>query len=394
MNNTTYTVKEFILYILRKWWILVLAALLVAGLLGGPKLMENTGGENVTFSINSILLFENHKTNVDRNTSIEKYDDYSDLWFRDTSVSSFLSEIAGKYDMNMLSGGWSADDVTSQIDWFDEHMTCIPLANTPKYELQLTLPTTPENYEYVQDNAENFFRDFVGFATELCRVEAPELQESYLEYSFYEIPAASGTSVAKYLALGVVLGAVLGIFILGVMFLASRKIVSKNMLLNGFEVDSIDTAKQPDYDVFCYAAAQMKKSGKRAVVFTSTRGDFSLANSLLQQFADAGYTVSAVNLTGENLQVLGQLPAEDCKALTVPGKTQDAIEGLTQQADCLLIMTKTPQEDAVVSELLENSACGVFSEKLYVSNRNKMERSLLAVHNYAPATPVCIAWEK
>ena len=116
---------------------------------------------------------------------------------------------------------------------------------------------------------------------------------------------------------------------------------------------------------------------------------------MTEQFTKTGYRVAVANLTGMPLQTTGeQLSPSDSKALAAPGKTADILSKLSEKSDFILIFTNMPAENAVVSELVENSACGVFVEKMYVSKRSVVERSISLVNAFAPNSPICIAWEE
>ncbi|MCI8359891.1 MAG: hypothetical protein HFE86_00960 [Clostridiales bacterium] len=394
MNGTTYTVKEFVIYVLKKWWAVLLAVILLAAILGGPKLVGKAENR-ATIITSQIIYLENNAKIVDQNTNIQKYEDYSEMWMRNTSLAIFFKGAAQSFDMPKFYADWGKEDLEDQFKWFKKQMICKTLPNTAKYEFQLTLPTDAENYDYIHANAQKFLQAYIEYSVQLAQKEAPEIRYTVLNSSYHETVADGGSSAMKYLLLGGVLGGFLAVFVLGVMFLASRKIVSKNMLLSSFAVDSIDHAAQPDYDVFCYITAQLRKSGKKAAVLSSSIHNYGLAAALAQRFEKNGYRLAVADLTGQSVQTSGKaLSKEECAAIAVPGKASEAIADYTSQADCLLILAKTPAEDAVVSEMMEASACGVFLETVYKSNRAIVERSLAAAHAYAPKTPVGIAWSK
>ena len=394
MNGTTYTVKEFLIYVLKKWWAVVLAVILLAALLGGPKLIRKTGS-GATVITSQIVYIENNAKIVDQNTNIQKYEDYSEMWMRNTSLAVFFSQASQKFDMLKLCEGWDKDDLNSQFKNFKEKMICKTIPNTAKYEFHLTLTSDAETYTYIHENAQNFLNAYIDYSVGLVQKEVPEIRYTVLNSSYHETTADTSSSALKYLLLGGILGGILSVFILGVMFLASRKIVSKNMLLSSFEVDSIDHTAQLDYDIFCYITAQMQKSGKKTVVLASSVHNYAVVTALSERFVKSGYHLAVANLTGQSIQTSGTaLSKEECAAIAVPGKASDAIARFTDQVDCLLMLTKMPAEDAVVSEIIENSACGVFVEEAYQSNRAIVERSVAAVHAYAPKSPVGIAWSK
>lgn len=395
MNNTTYTVKEFIIYILRKWWAVALAVLLLAGILGGPKLKNNTTEKNATVIISKIVMIENNAKIVDQNTNIQKYEDYSDMWMRDTSLSVFFSQASQQFDMEKLAVDWDPDNLTSQIKWFKNQVICKTIPNTAKYEFHLTLAAGESNYDYVHENGQKFLDAFVDYVTGLSQTEVPEIRSVVLNSSNKEIPAASGSSAAKYMILGGLLGGILSVFILGVCFLGSRKIVSKNMLLGKFDIDSIDHTDRLDYDIFCYFTAQSRKSGRKSFVLSSSLQDYTRAEQIIARFTACGYRVAVANITGKPVKLTGDvLSGEELKELSKPGNTAAALARLSEKTDFLLILSDMPATDPVVTELIENSACGVFIEKIYVSSKKIVERSMMAVHAYAPESPVCIAWEK
>lgn len=394
MNYTTYTVKEFILYILRKWWAIVLAVVLLAAVLGGPKLMRTKVESGATIIASEIISVENNAKIVDQN-NIQRYEDYSDMWMRDTSLSVFFQQASEQFDMKTLCDGWNAENLTDQIEWFKDHVICKTITNTPKYEFHFTLPATASTYTYVHENAQAFLDAFVEYSVGLSGKEVADVDYQVLNSSYREIPADSDTSAVKYLLIGGVIGGILAVFVLAILFLASRKIVSKNMLLSSFDVDSIDGAKQLDYDVFCYLIGRAEKSEKKAFVLSSSLGDLRLAQALQAQFKKYGYSLVVANISSQKLDGLSdKVEKADCDVLASPGKCGEMIAKLTADGRYLLIVADMPADNAVVSELIDQSACAVFVEKIYASNKKMVERSIQAAYHTATKSPVCIAWEK
>ena len=395
MNNTTYTVKEFVSYVLRKWWAVALAVVLLAAILGGPKLMDTKVEGGATVIASEIVMVENNAKIVDQNTNIQKYEDYSDMWMRDTSLSVFFTEAAQRFDMEKLCAGWDSENLTSQIKWFKKQVICKTIPNTSKYEFHFTLPATAETYAYVHENAQAFVDAFVEYSVGLSQKEVPAVDYQVLNNSYREIPSGSGSSAAKYLLLGGIMGGILAVFVLGVMFLGSRKLVSKNMLLSRFDVDSIDQAKELDYDVFCYLMTQSQKSGRRAFVLSSSIDGVQIAQAIKERFDKCGYALTVADIRGKRADGLGnQASKSECDALTTPGRCGEMVRALTDGGRYLLILSDMPAQDALASALIDESACAVFVEGLYKSDRKMVERSIEVAYQTADQAPICIAWEK
>ena len=389
-----YTISDIFRYILKKWWIILIGAITFACALGMLKTLKPQPLESgYQYTANQLVRFNNHAIYYSGDKT-EQYQNYNDIWFRNAFLVEYVEKLTEKYDMTSFCSDWTAIDITKKTEWLKEAVRSTAISNSPNYEFTLILNFTKSEKAYIEQHAEAFLTDFISYATETTKLLSPESSSTLINKS----NALSENSISKdmvyfkYYVLGGVFGLLLSLVLVVFMFLSSKKVQSKVMYIQSFDIDNLNNMGNLAYDVCCYMIHQ-SKNGNRQLAICSTLSDYSMINKILDEFKKLKLTVSFGNLTDKtfSFDVAGALDKETCKQLRRPGS---AVSKQDADGSYSLYLVTPPSNDLATLDLLSTCACVVFIEKAGESKKIELTESLERLTKMDKGKPpVCIAWE-
>jgi len=387
----TYTIGEIFKFMLKRCWIIAIAVVIgVFGFSSGGLQVEETN-----ISINRLVEFENHATFTEPATGAVRYLNYNDVWFRSSVISTFIKDAGTKFEMEKFNHDWNSMDESAKIEWIKEVVTSSALANTPNYEFSLAITVGSGEKEYVQENAAAFVGDFVNYAVEATKFLSSG-STAIAKFSSDDISTDVLKSKAwqpQYIILGTLMGGMGSVLLLFVMFFFSRSVVSKSAVMAKYAPDFIE-GRRAMFDASCYMMRQADKSGINVFTVSSAWNKQLAFNELLSEFKDSGMKIGVANLSGSKITVMQDnitvIPADAASQLLVPGKVRQAIETLKAGYEYLILLSPAPEENAVVAEQADYSACILFLEKLEKSRKKVLENSLQKLED--AETAVGVAW--
>ena len=387
----TYTIGELFKFMLKRWWIIIImVAIGVVGLSSDELPVEETN-----ISISHLVGFENHATYTESVTGAVRYLNYNDIWFRPSVISEFIKDADTEFDMVKFNPEWANMDDVEKAEWLKEIITCSPMANTPNYEFLFSITAGSNAKEYTAENAAAFVESFVKYAAESTKLLSPN--SSFVsKFNTEDISVNVQKSKSwqpQYIILGALLGGMSSLLILFVMFFYNRKVVSKSAIMAKYAPDFIE-GDRTMFDGACYMMRQADKSGINVFTVCSAWNKQAAFNGLLNEFKDQGVKIGVANLSETNITAKNDnitvIPAEDAKKLLVPGKVRQAVETIKAGYDYLIMLSPAPEENAVVAEQADYSACVLFLEKLEKSRKKTLENSLQKLED--TETSVGVAW--
>lgn len=391
-----YTIGELLRFILKKAWLIMIAIVIFAVLLGIPKISNATAQESHVYTSSQLVQFQNHamypSTSDGKNS---QFQNYSDVWFRNAVLVDFINSISQKYEMDKFNPDWAHLDDSLKADWIRNTIKSVSVANTPNYEFSLYLEVPDIGNAYVSEHVKGLFDDFIDFAAGSIKFLAPDSAYTVLSrMDSSNVNSEGGTSFVstKYFIVGAVLGLVMGTFIVCVWFLASRKVVSKSFFSKEYQVDTLENSKQLSYDIFNYAVMRMNKRGSRTMALCSSYMDNSVAQQVAQCFAESGYRLRVANLSGTDFQApagVSMVPAVDC---CLPAKPGDDMLYVTENGEYTMVILPAPSTDSASVNVMLGCACSVLVEKEGVSLRSDLEKSIEWLQKADENHPICVAW--
>lgn len=406
-----YTVGELLRFLLRKCWVVLLSILVFVALLTVPRMLKTDEG-SAEFQYygycSQLVEFENHATYVDRNNgSTEeeaiRYVDYNGIWYRNVTLYPFVRELSDKYDMAQFAPEWADWGLSQQASWVSSAFSTAVVANTPKYEVSFIVNVTREadTQGYIEGHLEDLFQDFLRYAESTAKVYREDTTLSStgdLTRQFEETQpeGESGGFSIKYLAVGGFLGIIFGVLLVGIWFLTSRKVVSKQMFRQAYEVDTITCGPKPAYDISCYMIRQAHQVGNAALALSTTmENGGAIVGQVLEELVQYGYRVGLANLTDRQVPLpdkVEAVSADVCARLRIPGHARELRE-LAANYDFLLVWTTVPSADAVSTEIMLQCSCTVFVEKVGQSAKLPLKTALEELGKADDRLSVCIAWK-
>lgn len=387
-----YTIGELLRYVVKRWWIVVVGIVFFAALLGLPK-MQKTETEEATYqySYSQLVKFNNHATYEDADNKSLRYQNYNDIWFRNSALSDFVKTISDNYNMTEIETTWDEMGNLQRADWIRSVFATSSVPNTPNYEVSLTLQAQEENNEYIQTHIEDLFRDFLqymGKSVEIYEQDSANKASmellSSMRSSITNEPDSveeQGAINLKYFIVGGILGFLIGLFVVCVWFLTDKKVVSKSIYVKAYDVDTIDGAKRPAYDIACYMLLKAEKTGIHTMAVSSTMRDTGIVNEIANEFNKAGYTLKVKDLTDKN--------SEETPIIS---RNIEELEADRGQDDYQVVIVEAPSQDAGTVNLVLHCACSVFLEKLGKSPRKDLQNSIENIQKNKPDAWICIAW--
>lgn len=205
----------------RRWWVIVLCAVLVAGALGGEKAFF---GDSITksglyFAEQSVLVTypEGEGTFVHpANGSGGSMPGGSKYFTSFSMYDAFLQEMGDRYDFDKLEAGWNTMSKEQRLIWLQKHLLVGGEGNAEVFTLYLPSSVRKDD-DYLKEHGKAILGDYIAFTK--GRLELAGLHPTYTQTTDLEaLPEVTQVSkkriLAKYGAVGAFLGALLGAFIL------------------------------------------------------------------------------------------------------------------------------------------------------------------------------------
>lgn len=389
-----YTIGELLRFILKKAWLIIISILVFAVLLGIPKISNVTTKEIHVYTSNQLVQFQNHAMYPlmgDEKNS--QYHNYSDIWFRNAVLADFIDSISEKYEMEKFNPEWDRLDESLKADWIRSTFKSASISNTPNYEFSLTLEVVGDSNAYVSEHIKGLFDDFISFAADSIKFLAPN--SAYTVLSRMDSTNVNSDSESfiskKYFIVGAVLGLIMGVFIVCVWFLASRKVVSKSFFAKEYQVDMLENSKQLPYDVFNYAVMQMNKRGKKTMALCSSYNDNSVAQQVIQCFCQSGYHVRLTNLSGTDFHVSSEVKMVPTTESSLPMKPDEFLRAADND-EYIIIVLPAPSANSASANVMLDCACSILVEKTGVSLRADLKNSIEWLQKADVDCSICIAW--
>ncbi len=389
-----YTIGELLRYVVKRWWIVVIGIVFFAALLGIPK-MQKAETEEATYqySYSQLVKFNNHATYEDADNKSLRYQNYNDIWFRNSALSDFVKTISDNYDMAEIEATWNEMGNAQRADWVRSVFSTASLPNTPNYEVALTVTVQEENKAYVESHLNSLFQDFLQYMEHSVKIyeqDTAEAQASMellnsMQSSVVNQPQDEEEQNAidlKYFVVGGVLGLLVGVFLICILFLTDKRVVSKSMFVKAYDVDVIDKAQQPAYDIFCYMLLQAERTGKHSLALCSTMQDVELGRKVAEEFKKAGLSLKLNDWTQKASESIGPLY-----------HNADELETCRGDNEYQLVLAEVPSRDAGVLQLLLHCACSIFVERLGKSQNAALKDSIEKLQKNGQDTGICIVWQ-
>lgn len=404
-----YTIGELLRFLLKKWWVVLLSIVTFIVLLTAPSLLKaqtEAGNYQYAYYYSQLVEFKNHAVSTEPigsgNETVKRYVDYNDIWYRNVLLSDFIDTISSKYDMNLFNPEWQTMDFSQKAGWVRTVLTATAVPNTPNYEFALSLAVALSKSDggYLATHARELFLDFIDYAAQASKVYSEDssitlIGDMMQVSSVNENEAAAGAFSPKNLVLGGFLGIIFGVLLVGIWFLASRRIVSKQMFKQAYTIDTIENSRSLAYDITCYMIRQVQKRGRAALALSTTLDNQSVMEPILEELVRYGYRVGFANLTKREMKIPSGamvVPADVCARLHTPGHAQE-LTHIAADYDYLVVLADTPATDAVSTEIMIQCACAVFVEKIGRSAKEPLKATLDDLNRADEQLPVCVAWE-
>lgn len=395
-----YSFGELLRFLVRKCWVTVACVAFFIAALVVPDVVSDKGGAEAGYSnfCGSVIGFSNHATGVDHEdaSSPVVYADYSDLWFRGSELFPFLDELSEKYDMSAFAPGWGGMSMEAKAEWFAEAFVAEQVENTPKYELAFTVNRSCDGRteSYIRENMPKVFADFVEYAGETAKIyrEDTALTGAAEVTTRFEQTSSGADSPLKMGIIAVFLGGIFGVLIECVWFLAGSRAYSKRYFESEYGVETLPSGKNSAYTVCCKMIARSRETGSPLVALCSTADRAAGVAAVLGEFAELGYKTGFANLSGAAVNVpsgITALPGEVTKRLSAPGHSRE-LSAAAEGFDFLVVLSPAPSRDAAGAEILSSCCCAVFLEKLGVTPKRDLSRSLAGLPESVPAL---LSWE-
>lgn len=392
----TYTIGELFKFLLKRWWFVLIVAVIFSAGMGVYKSGKVANVSSPTQIISSQLVeFKNHATYIDATTNNEKYQNYNDIWFRNPVLSEFVVLADQNFEMHKFHAQWESMGEIDKADWLREVILCNPMNNTPNYEFSFTVSVHADNKEYALKQAPLFLKSFIDYANQSVKILSKDSEYVVLNQATQISEGSVNSSLKKYIILGFLLGGLLSVLIVFIQFLYSSKVVSKSIITSKYAPDFVE-GKNTAYDTACYMIREAGRTGISVITICSAWNNRGMAmESVIKEFADLNDRVAVANISGQEIclpkqENLTLLSGTEVNNLLVPGKIAKALETLKDGYDYILLLSPTPAENAAVAELADYSSSIVFLEKFEKSSKKLLNNSLEKLEN--TDTAVCVAW--
>ena len=392
----TYTIGELFKFLLKRWWLILVAAIVFGAGMGIYKSGKVANVSAPTEIVSSQLVeFKNHATYIDATTGNQKYQNYNDIWFRNSVLSEFVELADQNFEMCNFNAQWDNMSELNKADWLREVITCSPMSNTPNYEFSFTVSVHADQKEYALAQSEPFLKSFIDYATQSTKILSKDSQYVVLNQATQIAEGNVNSGMKKYVVLGVLLGGLLSVFIIFIQFLYSSKVVSKSIIASKYAPDFVE-GKNALYDTVCYMIREAGQSDSPVITICSAWNNKDVAmENVIKKFADLNNRIAVANISGRDISLpkqenLTALSGTEINNLLVPGKIANTLEALKADYDYVLLLSPTPAENAAVIEQADNSSCIVFLEKFEKSSKKLLDNSLQKLEN--TDTAVCVAW--
>lgn len=232
--------KNSILFIIKKWYIVLICAVIGAGALFveksivSPVIADTIRQNDIYYT--AVIHFTNpipktaissDERNPEKENGIEHEVTikYPILMF--SNKQKFLDQTESAFDYEKLSKDWSKKSVTEKFDWMGHHLEANYFA-PGTYEVVFKIPAMEaKDDEYIREIGDQYLDAYMNYVKECSRLvyDNPEfvVTDRYNLFSHKENDMATVQSVKKkYAAAGFVLGGFLGTAVLAVLSLRKK----------------------------------------------------------------------------------------------------------------------------------------------------------------------------
>ena len=238
--------SESLRYILKKWYIILICAVLGAGALFMEKSIISPVTQDTIKQSDIFYTAVIHFTNPIPKTTInsEEKNSEKENWINGINViehevtinypilmfsnkQKFLNQTEPAFDYEKLSKGWSKKSVTEKFKWIGDHLEANYFA-PGTYEVVFKIPATEvKDDEYIREIGDKYLDTYLNYVKECSRLvyDNPDfvVTDRYNLFSNKGNDKATVQSVKKkYIVAGFVLGGVLGTAVLAVLSLRKK----------------------------------------------------------------------------------------------------------------------------------------------------------------------------
>ena len=204
----------------RRWWVIVLCAVLVAGALGAEKTFF---GDSITKSglyyvEQSVIVTypDGEATFVHPSNSGSSMPGGSKFFTSFSMYDAFLQEMGDRYDFDKLEAGWNTMSREQRLMWMQKHLLVGGEGNAEIFTLYLPSSVRKDD-AYLNEHGRAILEDYIAFTK--GRLESAGLHPVYTKTTDLEAPAeavqvSKKRTLVKYGAVGAFLGALFGAFVL------------------------------------------------------------------------------------------------------------------------------------------------------------------------------------
>lgn len=210
--------------LLRKWYIIILCAFIGGGALFvekhviHPPVMQ---GGDAYFTSVAIL----EPVPVTKLDQVEKENTLNTALKMWGNKQKFLDETEALFDYDQFSKGWNGKSQTSKFKWLDDHFVVNALGDG-RYEYTFRIKRTDaKNDDYVELHGREYLEAYVHFAKDVAALYVKNPQMTVVdEYHLFEDKnkVTPQQIEMKYIAIGIVLGALIGLIIVSIINYRNR----------------------------------------------------------------------------------------------------------------------------------------------------------------------------
>ncbi|WP_295715292.1 hypothetical protein [uncultured Mitsuokella sp.] len=228
-------------YILKKWYIIIIVALLVSiGLYLEKRTVAPTipqSGEMVYTSIvkvgsnidknHEVYLEDNSKTTKNNNNNIINEVTIVPIIQTWGNEKKFIDLIHNKYDFLKLNRNWNnLSKNEDKFKWINDHFIVNYMGNNVYEFVLLFKAEDVKDSQYVKENGTDLLNDYIAYAKEASSLVYPNADFNVVEnHQFIDegVIANQQALAKKYAVIGFVLGALASIAVLCVCYLKTNK---------------------------------------------------------------------------------------------------------------------------------------------------------------------------